>query len=205
MAHDRPAPRAYSQQDKDAFFRLLAERGNVSAVARKLGFVRVTCYKWANQAGIFTGKNVDAKREEFARLRASGLTRARAAAHVGSSDHSRGFRRIRRADDDPERVVDPYAGRGSALAEVGRRRGRQAHGVGATGMRTAGPVLHEEPSPVTTRAAVTPARSLTTAPPDATGAFACSHPASEDVTTSTRAARSRSRRSQWQGPHVLRS
>ena len=83
MAHDRPAPRAYSQQDKDAFFRLLAERGNVSAVARKLGFVRVTCYKWANQAGIFTGKNVDAKREEFARLRASGLTRARAAAQVG--------------------------------------------------------------------------------------------------------------------------
>src|SRR5450756_1296236 len=75
---------------------------------------------------------------------------------VGSSDHSRGFRRIRRADDDPERVVDPYAGRGSALAEVGRRRGRQAQGVGATGMRTAGPVLREEPSPVTTRAAVTP-------------------------------------------------
>ncbi len=38
--------------------------------------MRVTCDKWANQAGIFTGKSVDAKREEFARLRASGLTRA---------------------------------------------------------------------------------------------------------------------------------
>jgi len=83
MAHGRPAPRAYSQHDKDAFLRLLAERGNVSAVARELGFVRVTCYKWAHQAGIFTGKNVDAKREEFARLRAAGLTRAQAAAQVG--------------------------------------------------------------------------------------------------------------------------
>ncbi len=31
LAHDRPAPRAHSQQDKDVFFRLLAERGNVSA------------------------------------------------------------------------------------------------------------------------------------------------------------------------------
>ena len=54
------------------FFRLLAIRGNVSAVARELGFVRVTCYKWAYQAGIFTGKNVSGQRDEFLRLRAGG-------------------------------------------------------------------------------------------------------------------------------------
>ena len=62
IGQSRRAPREYSREDKDRFFRLLAERGNVSAVARELGFVRVTCYKWAHQAGVFTGKSADAKR-----------------------------------------------------------------------------------------------------------------------------------------------
>jgi IS30 family transposase len=93
----RRAPREYSQEDKDRFFRLLAERGNVSAIARELGFVRVTCYKCAHQAGIFTGKGADAKRQESARLRASGLTRAKAAERVGvdrrsAADWDKGIR-----------------------------------------------------------------------------------------------------------------
>jgi IS30 family transposase/transposase-like protein len=93
----RRAPREYSQEDKDRFFRLLAERGNVSAVARELGFVRVTCYKWAHQAGIFTGKSADAKRQEFTRLRAAGLTRAEAAEQAGvdrrsAADWDKGIR-----------------------------------------------------------------------------------------------------------------
>lgn len=75
----RGTPRVYTEQEKAEFFRLLAERGNVSAVARELGFTRVTCYKWAHQAGIFTSeaRRVLPRREEFLRLRAEGLTRRR--------------------------------------------------------------------------------------------------------------------------------
>jgi transposase, IS30 family len=97
MATPRPSPREYSQADKDRFFELLAESGNVSGVARELGFVRVTCYKWAHQAGIFTGKSIDAQREEFDRLRAAGMTRAQVAAQVGvdrrsAADWDKGIR-----------------------------------------------------------------------------------------------------------------
>ncbi len=88
MASPRGKPRAYSQEDRAAFFRMLALRGNVSAVARELGFVRVTCYKWAHQAGIFTGRSVEPQREEFLRLRKAGATRAEAAAQVGVDKRS---------------------------------------------------------------------------------------------------------------------
>jgi transposase, IS30 family len=80
----RRTPRLYTAEEKAEFFRLLAEQGNVSAVARQLGFVRVTCYKWAHRAGIFTGPNVDEKRDEFLRLRACGMSRRDAANHVGA-------------------------------------------------------------------------------------------------------------------------
>ncbi|MGW6728624.1 hypothetical protein ACWF9G_22215 [Nocardia sp. NPDC055029] len=53
----RAAPRIYTEQEKETFFRLLAERKNVSAVARELGFTRVTCYKCAHQAGIFASED----------------------------------------------------------------------------------------------------------------------------------------------------
>lgn len=97
IGRSRRAPREYSREDKDRFFGVLAERGNVSAVARELGFVRVTCYKWAHQAGIFTGVSADAKRKEFAQLRAAGLTRAQAAERVGvdrrsAADWDKGIR-----------------------------------------------------------------------------------------------------------------
>ncbi len=86
----RETPRVYSEQEKAEFFRLLAERGNVSAVARELGFTRVTCYKWAHQAGIFTSqtRRVPPRRQEFLRLRAEGLTRAQAAQRVGADKRS---------------------------------------------------------------------------------------------------------------------
>lgn len=83
IAQSRRAPREYTQEDMARFFLLLVERGNVSAVAHELGFVRVTCYKWAHQAGIFTGESADAKRRVFTRLRTAGLTRAEAAEQVG--------------------------------------------------------------------------------------------------------------------------
>jgi transposase, IS30 family len=88
MATPRGKPRAYSEVEKAEFFRRLAEEGNVSAVARELGFVRVTCYKWAHQAGIFTGKSIEPQRVEFLRLRRAGKTRAEAAAAVGADQRS---------------------------------------------------------------------------------------------------------------------
>jgi IS30 family transposase len=73
LSMQRATPRKYSEADKAEFFRLLALRPNVSAVARELGFTRVTCYVWA---------------EEFLRLRAAGLTRAEARARVGADNRS---------------------------------------------------------------------------------------------------------------------
>lgn len=84
----RRVSRKYTADEKAEFFRLLSIHGNVSAVAKELGFVRVTCYKWAHDAGIFTGADVAPKREEFLRLRGQGTSRAAAAAHVGVDKRS---------------------------------------------------------------------------------------------------------------------
>ncbi len=118
LAARRATPRVYSDADKAEFFRLLAEQGNVSAVARRLGFVRVTCYKWAHQAGIFTGVSVDAQRDEFLKLRASGMSRAEAAGRVGADkrsaqDWDKGIRQFYGGRVYPDgRVVSyPYAER----------------------------------------------------------------------------------------------
>lgn len=79
----RAASRSYTDEDRAEFFRRLELVGNVSKVAKELGFVRVTCYKWAHQAGIFTGKDTAPQRVEFARLRAEGVSRTDAAKAVG--------------------------------------------------------------------------------------------------------------------------
>lgn len=86
----RNAPRVYSSEEKAEFFRRLNEQGNVSAVARQLGFNRVTCYKWAHQAGIYTSeaRAVNPRREEFLRLRSKGLTRSEAATAVNADARS---------------------------------------------------------------------------------------------------------------------
>lgn len=90
LAMRRAAPRIYTKAEKAEFFRRLAESGNVSAVARELGFTRVTCYKWAHQAGIFTSeaRRVNPRREEFLRLRVEGMTRAEAAERVRADKRS---------------------------------------------------------------------------------------------------------------------
>lgn len=74
----RQPNREYSAEEKAEFFRLLAIHQNVSAVARELGFVRVTCYKWAYAAGIFTGRDTSAQRDEFLALRKAGISRSEA-------------------------------------------------------------------------------------------------------------------------------
>jgi IS30 family transposase len=86
----RATPRKYTGQDKAEFFRPLGVNPNVSAVARELGFTRVTCYAWAYKAGIRTSeaRKVNPRREEFLRLRAAGLTRAEARSRVGADSRS---------------------------------------------------------------------------------------------------------------------
>lgn len=80
--------RSYTDEDKAEFFKRLKASGNVSLVARELGFVRVTCYKWAHQAGIFTGTDTRAKRAQFKALRSAGTPRSKAATQVGVDQRS---------------------------------------------------------------------------------------------------------------------
>ncbi len=80
-------PRRYSPSEKERFFALLAERGNVSSVANGLGIVG-RLVKWAYEAGIFTGKSVDATRTEFLLLRESGFPRSAAADTLGVDKRS---------------------------------------------------------------------------------------------------------------------
>ena len=51
----------------------------MTAVARELGFVRVTCFKWAHEAGIITSGDADERKRVFVALRADGVPRAQAA------------------------------------------------------------------------------------------------------------------------------
>jgi len=84
----RQPNRKYSTEERAEFFRLLGIRRNVSAVAKELGFVRVTCYKWAHAAGIFTGRDVSAQREEFLALRKAGVSRLEAAERTHTDKRS---------------------------------------------------------------------------------------------------------------------
>jgi transposase, IS30 family len=88
VSSPRGRARRYTAEEKAEFFRLLQLRGNVSAVARELGFHRVTCYQWAHKAGIFTSTNAETRRQAYLRLRADGIPRADAARRVGVSKRS---------------------------------------------------------------------------------------------------------------------
>jgi transposase, IS30 family len=126
VADRRRTPRIYTAEEKAEFFRLLSIRGNVSAVARELGYVRVTCYKWAHQAGIFTGKDVSDQREEFVRLRSEGMSRHQAAEQVGADkrtaqDWDKGIRRFYGGRVYPDGRVVKYRS-AEILANVKRPR-----------------------------------------------------------------------------------
>ena len=90
LTMQRATPRVYSAEEKAEFFRRLSANPNVSAVAKEMGFPRVTCYAWAHKAGIFTSeaRKVNPRREEFLRLRANGLSRADARKRVGADARS---------------------------------------------------------------------------------------------------------------------
>ena len=111
----RPSPRVYTAEEKAGFLRRLEEHPNVSAVARELGFTRVTCYKWAHQAGIFTSeaRSVNPRREKFLQLRSEGMTRSEAAAVVradprSAADWDRGITIIHRGRVYPDGRVIRY-------------------------------------------------------------------------------------------------
>ena len=104
----RSAPRTYTEADKAEFLRRLREVGNVSAVARELGFMRGTCYVWAHKAGIFTAEYSDAKRQDFLRLRREGVSRRAAARALDVEAHpgvglGQGHPRVLEGPDLPRR------------------------------------------------------------------------------------------------------
>lgn len=90
LTMQRATPRVYPAELKAEFLRLVRERQIISTVARELGIHRPTAYAWARKAGISTSeaRNVNPRREEFLRLRASGLIRAEARAGVGADARS---------------------------------------------------------------------------------------------------------------------
>ena len=90
LTMERAAPRIYPPELKTEFLRLVVERQIISAVAVELGIHRPTAYAWARKAGISTSeaRRVNLRRDEFLRLRASGLTRAQARAAVSADARS---------------------------------------------------------------------------------------------------------------------
>ena len=113
LSTPRSTQRRYSAEEKALFFRRLAEGSNISAVARELGFNRVTCYVWAHKAGIFPAEYADAKRQDFLRLRSGGLSRREAAARLGieghqASDWDRGIRLFSKGRVYPDGKVVLY-------------------------------------------------------------------------------------------------
>ena len=125
-------PRLYTGEEKATFFRLLKVKGNVSLVARELGFVRITCYKWAHHAGVFTGKSVKTQRNKFFKLRSEGLSRVEAMERVvtdkrSASDWDKGIRQFYGGRIYPDGRVIKYRNAG-ILANVKKPRTAHFHG-----------------------------------------------------------------------------
>ncbi|PVE14822.1 IS30 family transposase, partial [Arthrobacter sp. Bz4] len=122
LSTPRVKNRSYTAEDKAEFFRRLKISGNVSRVAKELGFVRVTCYKWAHRAGIFTGTDTRAQRARFLDLRAAGVSRAAAASQVQvdkrtAADWDKGITQITGGRRYPDGRVVRYA-QAAILANV---------------------------------------------------------------------------------------
>ena len=138
LSTPRSTQRKHSAEDKAEFFRRLAVVGNVSAVARELGFNRVTCYVWAHKAGIFMAAYSDAKRQEFLRLRAEGMSRREAAGQLGIEAHQaldwdRGIRAFSKGRIYPDGRVVLYPGSTDAgWVGVGALNGECLHLAGVS-------------------------------------------------------------------------
>ncbi|RFA11699.1 hypothetical protein B7R22_18295 [Subtercola boreus] len=105
----------------------------MSKVAKELGLVRITCYKWAHQAGIFTGTDTRAQRAQFVRLRADGASRAAVAKQVGvdsrsAADWDKGIKQITGGRVYPDGRVIRYR-RAGILANVKNPRTTHTRGL----------------------------------------------------------------------------
>ncbi len=132
LSNPRSRPRSYTPEEKALFLRRLAEVGDVSRVARELGFARPTCYAWAHRAGVFTSTYADDRRQEFLRLRSEGVPRAEAARELGidqhqASDWDQGIRQFSKGRIYPDGRVVLY-NQDEILAAVRRPRRTWAHG-----------------------------------------------------------------------------
>ena len=99
IAAKRLPNRVYTDEDKAEFFRRLTVNRNVTAVAREMGFVRVTCFKWVHEAGIFISRDAEERKAAFFALRAEGVSRAEAARQLKinsrqSLDWDQGVRQV---------------------------------------------------------------------------------------------------------------
>ena len=82
----RTAPTARQQllaPKKAEFLKTLKRIGNISEAARRAGVKASQGASWARAAGIENVRLVDGRREDFDRLRATGMSRAEAASRVG--------------------------------------------------------------------------------------------------------------------------
>jgi len=132
LSTSRSTQRRYTDAQKAQFLARLHQVGNVSAVARELGFNRVTCYVWAHKAGIFTGEYADAKRQEFLRQRREGISRRAAARALGveahqASDWDKGIRVFSKGRIYPDGKVVLYRPK-EVLAAVRSPRTAWVHG-----------------------------------------------------------------------------
>lgn len=125
----RDPPRVYSPELKAEFLRLVEERQIISTVAVELGIHRPTAYAWARKAGISTSeaRRVNPRRNEFLRLRATGLTRAQARAVVGAdarsaTDWDKGITIIKGGRIYPDGRVVRYAEKNNGLMPERRSR-----------------------------------------------------------------------------------
>ncbi len=115
LTMQRAAPRVYPPELKARFLDLVRERQIISTVARDLGIHPPTAYAWARKAGISTSaaRRVNHRREEFLRLRATGLARAEARQRVGAdagsaTDWDKGITIISRGRIYPDGRVVRY-------------------------------------------------------------------------------------------------
>lgn len=133
LTMQRATPRQYPIELKAEFLQLVRERQIISTVARELGIHKPTAYAWARKAGISTSaaRRVNPRREEFLRLRATGLTRAEARAQVGAdarsaTDWDKGITIIKRGRIYPDGRIVRYPERDNG--EMPERRSRAIGG-----------------------------------------------------------------------------
>jgi IS30 family transposase len=115
----------YTQEQKDQFFAVLDRVGSVVGAAAELGLNQNTCYQWMSKAGIAGKRLGRARREEYFRLRSSGVNTREAATTVGvhlrtAKEWDSGIRKSNGRRIYPDgRVVDYKRGVTTLIAPAG--------------------------------------------------------------------------------------